>query len=100
MNFIASTFSNTCNFFITEEAINDLILNAVSDTKGVKLAQKPRIIFNKNHDNVEIVVDVKVKRNILLKEGLENIKNEIQRQYLSLLNIKPTSIRVCFIEYY
>ncbi|MGV2393495.1 UNVERIFIED_CONTAM: hypothetical protein O8I53_11385 [Campylobacter lari] len=100
MNFVTASLKNNSKFYVTETALEELINNAISDTKGVKLIYKPRIIFEQDHSNVEFVIDVKIKKSLSLKDGIDNIKNEIERQYMALLDIKPSSIRICFVGYY
>ncbi|WP_406616838.1 MMB_0454 family protein [Mycoplasmopsis adleri] len=100
MNLLTTTCGINETFSVTEDALLDLIHNAIADTKNIKLASEPRISFLDDHSNVSFVIDVKVKRNSSLKETIESLRTEITSQFETLLDFKPKSLRICFISYY
>ncbi|WP_029513833.1 MMB_0454 family protein [Mycoplasmopsis primatum] len=100
MNFVTSTTGVNENISVSEQTFIDLINNSISESKVVKLASSPRISFLSDQSNVMFVIDVKIKRNVSLKDAIENLKNDIEKNFEILLDFKPNNIRICFVGYY
>ncbi|CBH40560.1 MMB_0454 family protein [Mycoplasmopsis agalactiae] len=100
MNFLSTSFGTNERVSITEKALLSLIDNAVAEIKGIKLANIPRITFLADQSNATFIIDVKVKRGYLLKNTIEGLREEITKNFETLLNFKPHNIRICFVEFY
>ncbi|MCE6114503.1 hypothetical protein MBOVJF4428_00325 [Mycoplasmopsis agalactiae] len=100
MNFLSTSFGTNERVSITEKALLSLIDNAVAEIKGIKLANIPRITFLPDQSNATFIIDVKVKRGYLLKNTIEGLREEITKNFETLLDFKPHNIRICFVEFY
>ncbi|MCE6057076.1 MMB_0454 family protein [Mycoplasmopsis agalactiae] len=100
MNFLSTSFGTNERVSITEKALLSLIDNAVAEIKGIKLANIPRITFLPDQSNATFIIDVKVKRCYLLKNTIEGLREEITKNFETLLDFKPHNIRICFVEFY
>ncbi|MCE6115183.1 MMB_0454 family protein [Mycoplasmopsis agalactiae] len=100
MNFLSTSFGTNERVSITEKALLSLIDNAIAEIKGIKLANIPRITFLPDQSNATFIIDVKVKRGYLLKNTIEGLREEITKNFETLLDFKPHNIRICFVEFY
>lgn len=100
MNFLSTSFGTNERVSITEKALLSLIDNAVAEIKGIKLANIPRITFLPDQSNATFIIDVKVKRGYLLKNTIEGLREEITKNFETLLDFKPHNIQICFVEFY
>ncbi|EIN15109.1 Hypothetical protein MAGb_7530 [Mycoplasmopsis agalactiae 14628] len=100
MNFLSTSFGTNERVSITEKALLSLINNAVAEIKEIKLANIPRITFLPDQSNATFIIDVKVKKGYLLKNAIEGLREEITKNFETLLDFKPHNIRICFVEFY
>ncbi len=100
MNFLSTAFGINERVSVTEKALLNLINNAVSEIKGIKLANVPRITFLPDQSNATFIIDVMIKKNYSLKTTIEGLREEITKNFETLLDFKPHNIRICFVEFY
>ncbi|WP_430001968.1 MMB_0454 family protein [Mycoplasmopsis bovis] len=86
--------------FISETALLIRFKSAFSEIKGIKLANVPRITFLPDQSNATFIIDVKIKKNYSLKTTIEGLREEITKNFETLLDFKPHNIRICFVEFY
>ncbi|MBZ4195368.1 MMB_0454 family protein [Mycoplasma tauri] len=100
MNFITTLNGINERVSIYENAFLDLIKHAINNSKVIKLANSPRIIFFDDKINASFVIDITIKAKTPLKETIDNFTNEIINGFDALLNYKPNSVKVCFTGYF
>ncbi len=100
MNLVTASCGVNQTYSITEDAFQQLIEQCVQDTPFVKLANEPRISFEKDQSNVSFVIDIKIKNKKSIETAISTLENEINNRFEGLLEIKPRSIRICFVGNY
>ncbi|WP_029512712.1 MMB_0454 family protein [Mycoplasmopsis iners] len=100
MNYVTVNYSVNQSYSITEDAFVQLVHNCISDVPYIKLANEPRIIFTKSHDNVGFVIDVKIKKDKNFHTVINNFAKELENRFVALLDIKPESLKICFTGLY
>ncbi|UUD34768.1 hypothetical protein NPA07_03010 [Mycoplasmopsis caviae] len=100
MNLITTNCGLNLSYSITENVFNQLINQCFDEIKDVKLTNEARISFNKEQTNVSFEIDIKIRKGIGIQQIIETITQELESRCLGLLDIKPRSIRLCFVGYY
>ncbi|VEU76815.1 MMB_0454 family protein [Mycoplasmopsis columbina] len=100
MNSVTVNYSVNQSYSVTESAFIQMVEQCINDTNFIKLEHEPRIIFAKNQSNVSFIIDVRVKKNKSLYEVINSFTEEFEKRFISLLDIKPESLKVCFFGYY
>lgn len=100
MNLVTTNCGLNLSYSITENVFSQLIDQCFEEVKNVKLANEARISFDKEQTNVAFVIDIKIKKGSGLQQVIENLTQELESRCLDLLDIKPRSIRLCFVGYY
>ncbi|WP_029608887.1 MMB_0454 family protein [Mycoplasma simbae] len=100
MNVITVSCGYNQSYSVSEEALQQLIQQCASDTKFLKLDGTPRIVFSKDNSNASFIIDVKIKKNKSFYDIIEGFSKEFETRFVSLIDIKPQDIRVCFTGNY
>ncbi|WP_027120647.1 MMB_0454 family protein [Mycoplasmopsis lipofaciens] len=100
MNIVTINCGLNQTYSITEDVFQQLIEQSINDCSYIKLDSTPRVSFVKDQSNVSFVIDVKIKKNKNIQEVIENFKAELEQHFISLLDIKPQSVRICFNGFY
>ncbi|TDV24138.1 hypothetical protein BCF59_0085 [Mycoplasmopsis mustelae] len=101
-NYVNVLFNSDQIYVVKENAFLDIIKNVFANLKGIKLSSKPFLVFETDHSNLTICLDIKIKTT--LKNNLYNIwKNlikQIQVGIQNLIGVKPKNIQLIFSGFY
>ncbi|VEU76567.1 MMB_0454 family protein [Mycoplasmopsis columboralis] len=100
MNWINVTYNSNQTYIVKEEAILDVINNVFSELKHLKLVKTPRLSFDENHLDLEIFVDVKIKKNKTKDtySAVKQLANQIEEAVKILIDKKPKNVQVCLLD--
>ena len=88
---IKVNYSLNQTFFVSEEAIQDIISKASSNVKLSSVKNKEIKIDDKGQD-FSVVLDVDVKGSF--KESLTELTKEIEQLSMNIIDTKPTNISI------
>ncbi|AIA29680.1 hypothetical protein MCAL160_0191 [Mycoplasmopsis californica HAZ160_1] len=96
MKFITVSCGYDQSYSVSEDVLRQLIQQCANNTKFLKLEGMPRIELNKDNSNASFIIDVKIKKNKSLSEVIDNFIKDFETRFVSLIDIKPQDIRICF----
>ncbi|UUM19161.1 MMB_0454 family protein [Mycoplasma sp. 1018B] len=100
MNYVTVNYSINQSYSIGEKTFIEIVNKSIENINYIKLISEPRIIFNKNKDNVGFVIDIKTKKDKNINDIINSFIEELEKKIISLLGIKPESIKICFLGNY
>ncbi|MEA4115627.1 hypothetical protein VBM87_02430 [Mycoplasma sp. 744] len=100
MNYVTVNYSINQSYSIGEKTFIEIVNKSIENINYIKLISEPRIIFNKNKDNVGFVIDIKTKKGKNINDIINSFIEELEKKIISLLGIKPESIKICFLGNY
>ncbi|VEU70885.1 MMB_0454 family protein [Mycoplasmopsis glycophila] len=103
MNWINVPYGSNQVYIVQEEAITSALNLILNEEKEVKLVDKKlNLLFNQDHSNLEIVLQIKVKKNTkksaaeIIKKLVSNVENAL----IALIDTKPLNVQVIFSGLY
>ncbi|MGZ9761892.1 MMB_0454 family protein [Mycoplasma sp. 394] len=101
-NYINVPFNSDQIYVVKEGAFLDIIKFTMSDFKEIKVVGKPNLVFEENHTNLMIYLEIKVKETSRksLNTLFKNISNQLKSAIKSLIDIKPKNIQLILKGFY
>ncbi|WP_406613679.1 MMB_0454 family protein [Mycoplasma corogypsi] len=102
MKYLNVNYNNSQTYFVDQNAILNVVEYAITKTKNVKLATPTRLHLEDNDCNVQIFVDIKVKKsdkldiNAIVKSLVEIIETGVK----NLLDVRPKNVQIAILGLY
>ncbi|WP_051616751.1 MMB_0454 family protein [Mycoplasmopsis sturni] len=101
MNWINILYHSNQKYIVQEKAIIDAIDYLFSEKPYVKLVNSPRLIFDKEHLNLEISLDVKI--NTSQSQGafeiIKDLSRSVEKAIKNLINKNPKNVQICLLDF-
>ncbi|WP_416737946.1 MMB_0454 family protein [Mycoplasmopsis meleagridis] len=96
MNYVTVNYSVNQSYSISKHTFVQLVNNCINDTSFIKLSSEPKIVLIKKKNNVGFIINIEIKKGKNISTVINNFINELEMRFLSLLDLKPASIKICF----
>ncbi|WP_117275645.1 MMB_0454 family protein [Mycoplasmopsis edwardii] len=101
-NWINVPYHSNQVYVVRESAIKDVIKSCFLQDKRVKLSSSSRIMIDEKHQNLNIFLDIKVKKTVEQDSMsiIRNIVASVEEAVKKLIDKKPKNVQVALIGFY
>ncbi|WP_426460945.1 MMB_0454 family protein [Mycoplasma hafezii] len=100
MNWITVLYNSNQNYIVQEQAILDVVNSVILRFKTVKLTTKPKLVFDNEHTNVQLGLEIKLKaKDKSYYSVIKDLSNQLEEAIKQLIDVKPKNIQIAITEF-